>query len=200
MSGLPDIRHFKNSPVPGFRRGLRSSPGKRPRGWRAEKAQPVVSCVHGVPCTAPFGAPPGEVNVLRAHLRRSHLGAGPRFAHGALRPAVTAKGRASKGPWPSRPPGRPHASAVSQPLAGSRSGAGRSPDAARVRGARSPRPRAPRQPMPVARSRPWKADAASPAPKSFPLLHRANVSRRRPSTSKARLMWGINVADIRLLS
>ena len=89
--------------------------------------------------------------------------------------------------------GPPSASSWQAPVVA----AGRSPGAARVRGY-EPRPRAPRRPYAPGITRNeapevgWRISATA----SFPLLHRANVSRRRPSTSKANVVWQPIAAEL----
>ena len=108
-------------------------------GWRAEKAQPGVE--YAPPCegAAPFGAPPGQrrPGLFAASSFRHRAALCPRNAllhlrlraHGAF--WVNRSFAASDFAW--RPPS-------AMLLAGPRSGAGRSPDAARVRGERCPAP------------------------------------------------------------
>ena len=125
---------------------------------------------------------------------------GPRFAHGALRLASVPDFAAPQGSTaPSEPRANLKRSAVSELLAGTRSGPGRGPGTARVRRLRSPPPAGAAQPSASSAIRPGISRGASPPP-SIPPAPPCDVSRRRPSTSKARVIWRAIAAILGLLS
>ena len=142
-NGIRSIRVFLVACVAGAR--LRSRGAGAPevfshcprsikaRGTARRLARPFLMCTPSREGVAPLGARSGVF-----------CGAGPRFAHGPLRPAVGSKGRASMGRG-LRASGRPvNAPPSASSSRGRRSAPGRSPGAARVRACEA-RPRAPAQ-------------------------------------------------------
>ncbi len=175
MSGLPDIRHFKTLPSR-LSPGLPLIPGTNAEGTARRSARLPFKCA---PCFPRCGA-------FRRAITASFLAAPGRAFFGPSRFCPGPEGRTSWALAPGRglrTPDRPlNGPPSAKLLAGTRSGPGRSPGAARVRGY-EPRPRAPRSL--TFRSGPECADGCSPPPSASRLLHHRDVSRRRPQPSKA---------------